>query len=68
MNRILLEVLVVLAFGVFVMLFLFPYEFVSILIPSTLPETIWNYRVVESLSQAVLILAVVIGVFALMER
>lgn len=68
MNRIVWEVLAILLFSFFIMFFLFPYDFISILIPSTLQETIWNYRVIESLSQAVLILAVVVGVFALKKR
>ena len=63
MNKKILEILAVIIFALFILIFLVNYEFSSYIIPTKLAEVIWNYRIIESLSMAILIFASLIGIF-----
>jgi len=62
MNKKILEVLVVMIFSLFILIFLVNYEFSSYIVPTKLAEVIWDYRIIESLSMTVLIFVSLIGI------
>lgn len=57
-----IEVLAVIIFALFILIFLISYEFSSQIVSTKLAEIIWSYRIIESLSMAILIFASLMGI------
>jgi len=61
------EVMFILLFGFFLLLFITQYSFVLSFVQSPLPDVIWKHRSIESLCQGILIFVIIIGILN-MER
>jgi hypothetical protein len=68
MNKKIPEISVVIIFALFILNFLFNYEFSFYTVSTKLAEIIWNYRIIESLSIAVLIFAALMGILIRWEE
>jgi len=62
MNKKILEILTLMIFTFFILIFLLNYEFSFYIVPIKLAEVIWDYRIIESLSITVLIFTSLIGI------
>lgn len=62
MNKKIVEISAIIIFTLLILVFLANYKFSSYVASTKLAEVIWNYRIIESLSMAILIFASLIGI------
>lgn len=63
-----LEVITILIFGFFLLAFFSSFHFPSFTVDFSLKQIIWKDRAIESLTQIILVFAVITGVLSLGEK
>jgi len=68
MSKKVLEIITILIFGFFLLVLFSSFYFPSFTVDFSLKQIIWKDRAIESLSQIILVFAVVTGVLSLGEK
>ena len=68
MSKKVLEIITILIFGSFLLVLFSSFYFPSFTVDFSLKQIIWKDRAIESLSQIILVFAVVTGVLSLGEK